>query len=589
MSVHPYKALVVDDDPIVCQIVGRSLSLEGFRCAYAYDGDEALQCVLREPVDLVVTDLAMPKKNGHALAMELLALESPPFIVVHSCVDDPQLARDLMRRGVDDIIYKPTNYEAFAAKVAALVQRRRNEAENPSLQGKVRTSRLQDQAAVDASRPRPEGQEPAAPSRSYNLTDSPYDRRLKDLEQLIALPSVGHETFTLANRTDATIAKLARTLSADAALAAGLLRAANGSHAGGVDPTADLEQAVSRVGLKPAGDMALSMSALGTFQDSRMPWLDAELERSRSIAARFALDHLCRGRRRQMDDRLALCALLHPLGRLIQRTVFRDEYLELDPVCTEPPLPLAKLEQELFPDGPSASLERLFAQWNVSEEVWKPLRYIAESYESVASLADDIRDRVEILKLAIFIGNIAVGDWMSSDQVDPPPAEMLARHHIIDLLRAIEATRAAIEQASESAASSVDSTRFNRSRRPQPPRARIAYSNLKGACSDWMPELFASLNIETVAFNQNNHRDGQSVLVNCLNLPAAMVPGSMHNPVVKNPFASFLIRNVGLHDLPEGSPVVDLLGSVASFQSTCQRLAVPETASPCLAGARAGR
>jgi DNA-binding response OmpR family regulator len=125
MHVQKLKALVVDDDPIVRRLVAYSLGEEGFECACAEDGDDALRQLAAEQFDLVVTDLCMPQKHGHALAVDLLARENGPVIVVYTAVDDARMTRDLMTRGVDDIVYKPANYPAFAAKARALVQRRK--------------------------------------------------------------------------------------------------------------------------------------------------------------------------------------------------------------------------------------------------------------------------------------------------------------------------------------------------------------------------------------------------------------------------------------------------------------------------------
>ena len=125
MPTQQLKALVVDDDPIVRRTLGFALGKEGFACLHAASGDEALAQLRDEQFDLVVTDLRMPGKNGHALAVEILAGKDRPVIVVHSSLDDPRLVKDLMARGVDDFIQKPTNYGAFAAKIKMLVERRR--------------------------------------------------------------------------------------------------------------------------------------------------------------------------------------------------------------------------------------------------------------------------------------------------------------------------------------------------------------------------------------------------------------------------------------------------------------------------------
>ena len=77
--------------------------------------------------NLVVIDLRMPTKHGHSLAVDLLGKENPPLIVIHTSCDDPRMTKDLMLRGVDDIVYKPANYPAFAAKLRGMAERRNSQ------------------------------------------------------------------------------------------------------------------------------------------------------------------------------------------------------------------------------------------------------------------------------------------------------------------------------------------------------------------------------------------------------------------------------------------------------------------------------
>ena len=150
MREHEFKALVVDDDPIARRLVGVALGDEGFECAYAADGDDALDQIAAKQFDLVVTDLCMPHKHGHALAVELLARGNGPVIVVYTAVDDPRMTKDLITRGVDDIIYKPTNYPAFAAKTRALVQRRMRAKAQP-VTAPALSFQTQDDAATETA------------------------------------------------------------------------------------------------------------------------------------------------------------------------------------------------------------------------------------------------------------------------------------------------------------------------------------------------------------------------------------------------------------------------------------------------------
>lgn len=121
----PLTALVVEDDPVARHMIVHALRREGIHCQWATNGEKAWSMLNSQSYDLAVIDILIPVKNGHTLAVDLLTRPQRPVIVIHTSVDEARLTRDLMARGVDDIIYKPTNYAAFAAKVRILCQRRR--------------------------------------------------------------------------------------------------------------------------------------------------------------------------------------------------------------------------------------------------------------------------------------------------------------------------------------------------------------------------------------------------------------------------------------------------------------------------------
>lgn len=59
-------------------------------------------------------------------------MQPRPVVVVLTGVMEPRIAKDLMARGIDDILFKPTPFRSFAAKVRALVDRRRHDAAKPN-------------------------------------------------------------------------------------------------------------------------------------------------------------------------------------------------------------------------------------------------------------------------------------------------------------------------------------------------------------------------------------------------------------------------------------------------------------------------
>lgn len=118
MSQVRASALVVDDDPVSRQIVIRTLAQNGFACDTASDGAQARQCLAAADYQLVVTDLQMPNGNGHSLCVELLEKKPRPAIVVLTGVTEPRLAKDLLARGVERVLFKPID----CAQLAEVVQ-----------------------------------------------------------------------------------------------------------------------------------------------------------------------------------------------------------------------------------------------------------------------------------------------------------------------------------------------------------------------------------------------------------------------------------------------------------------------------------
>ena len=123
MGQQIYRALVVDDEPMVREATVRAMSPQSFCCDTAGDGSEGLQAYKKKRHDLVVTDLRMPKKHGHSFILELLHEQQPPRIVVLTGVADPRLTKDLLSRGVLDIVHKPVDYSVFATKMLAIFEK----------------------------------------------------------------------------------------------------------------------------------------------------------------------------------------------------------------------------------------------------------------------------------------------------------------------------------------------------------------------------------------------------------------------------------------------------------------------------------
>ena len=65
------RILVVDDEPDICDLLREILSLAGYDVLVAPDGDSAITLLRKQPVELILTDIFMPGKEGIETIMEL--------------------------------------------------------------------------------------------------------------------------------------------------------------------------------------------------------------------------------------------------------------------------------------------------------------------------------------------------------------------------------------------------------------------------------------------------------------------------------------------------------------------------------------
>lgn len=106
------NVLIVDDEPIIRVGLRTLVDWEqyGFRLAgEASDGEEALERMRSEPpVDIVITDIRMPRMDGLALLRELKESDADVGLLVLSCLDDFAYVKEAMKLGAQDYVLKPT-------------------------------------------------------------------------------------------------------------------------------------------------------------------------------------------------------------------------------------------------------------------------------------------------------------------------------------------------------------------------------------------------------------------------------------------------------------------------------------------------
>jgi DNA-binding NtrC family response regulator len=86
-----FNVLVVDDEKNIRMGLGKALELDGYRVFLAEDGSEAMKTMVKAEIDLVLTDLRMPKVSGEELLKKISsAYPTVPVIILtgHGTVEN---------------------------------------------------------------------------------------------------------------------------------------------------------------------------------------------------------------------------------------------------------------------------------------------------------------------------------------------------------------------------------------------------------------------------------------------------------------------------------------------------------------------
>lgn len=92
MMQTDYRVLVVDDEPALRRLMVMALNKHGFACDHAENGEDALKHLATTRYHAVVSDLAMPVMNGHALATQILSKPDRPLLIIVTGVLEPRLS-----------------------------------------------------------------------------------------------------------------------------------------------------------------------------------------------------------------------------------------------------------------------------------------------------------------------------------------------------------------------------------------------------------------------------------------------------------------------------------------------------------------
>ena len=99
--------LIVDDEEMMRNLLDRILSREGYKIRSAEDGVAALEVLKEERVDIIISDMKMPRMNGFEL-LKIVKKEYPKIgVIIMTAYGDTYTVKDALLLGADEYITKP--------------------------------------------------------------------------------------------------------------------------------------------------------------------------------------------------------------------------------------------------------------------------------------------------------------------------------------------------------------------------------------------------------------------------------------------------------------------------------------------------
>ncbi len=117
------KIMVVEDNYYIRDLITKNLESNGYKTLSAEDGDVALDIFLNEHVDLIISDIMMPKKDGISLVKSIREINTDIPIIMLTALDSFMDKEKGFSTGADDYIVKPVDMKELILRVKAHLRR----------------------------------------------------------------------------------------------------------------------------------------------------------------------------------------------------------------------------------------------------------------------------------------------------------------------------------------------------------------------------------------------------------------------------------------------------------------------------------
>jgi len=125
----PDRILIVDDQEMICSVLAQRLAKEGYSCATANNGEEALHYFCRDDFSLIISDINMPEMNGLELLKKVKTIRPGIMVVMITAYPEIGMVMEAMRLGAYDFILKPFDLDLVIFSVKKALEKKSLEEE----------------------------------------------------------------------------------------------------------------------------------------------------------------------------------------------------------------------------------------------------------------------------------------------------------------------------------------------------------------------------------------------------------------------------------------------------------------------------